>query len=108
MENNNLVTCSGHRRKAIEELVKGREFANQLRRVINGVGGGEDGEQLVKKVLTSFTNSLSILRNSSSESHEAYDHVPSCGNNPTKSEDSQESNCKSSTVKERRGCYKRR
>ncbi|MED6172683.1 hypothetical protein PIB30_052261 [Stylosanthes scabra] len=97
------------RRKAIEELEKGREFANKLRLVINGGsddGGDGDSEQLVKKVLMSFTNSLLILNKNNSD--EVNDVPSSCGMNPTKSEDSLESNCKSSVHKERRGCYKRR
>ncbi|KAJ1388702.1 WRKY domain [Sesbania bispinosa] len=96
-------------RKAIEELVKGREVANQLRSVINE--GGNDGsvittpfaEQLVREVLMSFTNSLLLLSNPSSESVSDVQIRDS-----SKSEDSQESNCKSSINKERRGCYKRR
>ncbi|KAL1321946.1 hypothetical protein HN51_066845 [Arachis hypogaea] len=98
------------RRKAIEELEKGREFANKLRVVINGGDGGVDGEQLVEKVLMSFTNSLLILNKnpSSNNCDEVCDVPSSCGINPTKSEDSLESNCKSSVHKERRGCYKRR
>ncbi|KAJ1384211.1 WRKY domain [Sesbania bispinosa] len=96
-------------RKAIEELVKGRECANQLRSVINE--GGNDGsvittpfaEQLVREVLMSFTNSLLLLNNPTSESVSDVQIRDS-----SKSEDSQESNCKSSSIKERRGCYKRR
>ncbi|KAK7340059.1 hypothetical protein VNO77_20751 [Canavalia gladiata] len=103
---NNL--CYG-RRKAIEELVRGHDCAKQLKRAING--NCNDGsttpfaEQLVKEVLMSFTNSLLFLNNPTSESHDVSDvHVW----DSSKSEDSQESNCKSSIVKERRGCYKRR
>ncbi|KAG5092442.1 hypothetical protein AAZX31_18G194300 [Glycine max] len=103
--------CSS-RRKAIEELLRGRDCAKQLRSVING--SCEDGssttpsfaEQLVKEVLMSFTNSLSFLKNNpTSESHDV-SNVQVCES--PKSEDSQESNCKSSIIKERRGCYKRR
>ncbi|XP_027350656.1 WRKY DNA-binding transcription factor 70-like [Abrus precatorius] len=97
------------RSKAIEELVRGRDSAKQLISVING--GFDDrsttpfAEQLVKEVLMSFTNSLLFLNNPTSEPHDVSDvHVW----DSSKSEDSQESNCKSSTVKERRGCYKRR
>ncbi|RDX60101.1 putative WRKY transcription factor 70 [Mucuna pruriens] len=100
------------RRKAIEELLKGRDCAQQLRSFING-SCDHDGsattpfaEQLVKEVLMSFTNSLLFLNNNPiSESHDV-SHVQ-VWDSP-KSEDSEESNCKSSTVKERRGCYKRR
>ncbi|TKY65664.1 WRKY transcription factor 70 [Spatholobus suberectus] len=98
------------RRKAIEELVRGHGCAKRLRSVINGIC--EDGsstpfaEQLLKEVLMSFTNSLLILNNPTSKPH---DHVSDVQVwDSSKSEDSQESNCKSSAAKERRGCYKRR
>ncbi|KAK7294879.1 hypothetical protein RJT34_17778 [Clitoria ternatea] len=103
-----MENLSGNsRRKAIEEeLVRGRDCAEQLRHVINGSCvdglGTPFAEQLVKDVLMSFTNSLVFFNNPSSESHDL--HVW----DSSKSEDSQESNCKSSTLKERRGCYKRR
>lgn len=102
----------GHR-KVIEELLRGRELANQLRYVLNE-GGDIDhngsptittpfAEELVKEVLSTFTNSLLFLNNSSSESHDVQLRETS------KSEDSEESNCKStSVVKQRRGCHKRR
>ncbi|KAL2330513.1 hypothetical protein Fmac_018094 [Flemingia macrophylla] len=96
------------RRKAIEELVRGHDRAKQLRSIVNGICS-DDGsatpfaEQLMKEVLMSFTNSLLFLNNTiTSESPDVQ-----LSDSP-KSEDSQESNCKSSTVKERRGCYKRR
>lgn len=94
----------GHR-KVIEELLRGRELANQLRYVLNEGGDIDHNgpEELVKKVLNTFTNSLLFLNNSSSESHDVQLRETS------KSEDSEESNCKStSVVKQRRGCHKRR
>ncbi|KAG2404502.1 WRKY transcription factor 67 WRKY DNA-binding protein [Vigna angularis] len=95
------------RMKAIEELLRGRDSATQLRSVING--NGEDSpsaEKLVKEVLMSFTNSLLLLNdNPTSEFHDA-SNVQLWAS--PKLEDSQESNCKNSTVKARRGCYKRR
>ncbi|KAK7394954.1 hypothetical protein VNO78_15495 [Psophocarpus tetragonolobus] len=98
------------RKKIFEELLRGHDCAKKLRSVINE--SCEDGtatpfaEQLVKEVLMSFTNSLLFLNNSTSESHDV-SNVLQVWDSP-KSEDSQESNCKSITVKERRGCYKRR
>ncbi|KAK7374084.1 hypothetical protein VNO80_07510 [Phaseolus coccineus] len=102
---------STSRMKAIEELLRGHDCAKQLRSVING--SGENGssanpllaKKLVKEVLMSFTKSLLLLNNNpTSESHDdsgvqVWDSL--------KHEDSQESNCKNSTVKARRGCYKR-
>ncbi|KAE9618227.1 hypothetical protein Lal_00041806 [Lupinus albus] len=79
--------------KAIEELVRGRECAKQLRDMMNGDDRSSLNEELiVKKVLMSFTNSLFLLNK----------NPTSQVNNPTISHESQQSN------KERRGCYKRR
>lgn len=101
-------------RKIIEELLRGRELANQLRYVLNEGGHNNDddngstksplfAEKLVKEVLNTFSNSLLFLNNSTSESL----HFQL--RDASKSEDSQESNCKStSVVKQRRGCHKRR
>jgi len=82
-------------RKVLEELVRGHEFATQLRVVINGKYESATTtpfvQSLAKNVLRSFTNTLFLL--------DKY---------PSKSEDSQES-CKSfTTFKNRRGCYKRK
>ncbi|OIW01377.1 hypothetical protein TanjilG_12917 [Lupinus angustifolius] len=81
--------------KVIEELETGREYAKQLRDMMNG---NDEEEEVVKKVLMSFTNSLLLLNNNPTSEID----------NPAKSEDSQESNCKTFINKERRGCYKRR
>ncbi|KAI5429098.1 hypothetical protein KIW84_033913 [Lathyrus oleraceus] len=104
MENENL----GHDRgKVIDELLRGRELANQLRDILNESGDVDDNngsttpfaEHLLKEVLMTFTNSLLFLNNTQTSEDVQL----------TKSEDSLESNCKSSSiVKERRGCYKRR
>ncbi|XP_061349961.1 WRKY DNA-binding transcription factor 70-like [Gastrolobium bilobum] len=95
-------------KRVIEELLRGRDLAKQLKSVINN-GCDEKlaatttttpfAEHLVKEVLMSFSNSLLFLNNPTSQSHDI---------NPSNSEDSQESNCKTSTLKEKRGCYKRR
>lgn len=108
MKNENLAHGSG-RGKVIDELRRGRELANQLKNILNESGDFDDingsttpfAEDLLKEVLTTFTNSLLFLNNNpTSEGSDMQ---------LTKSEDSLESNCKStSIVKERRGCYKRR
>lgn len=122
----------GSRKRVIEELAKGREIAIQLRRVLNEGGGDNNNtnnnngssssslvavaaatpfaEKLVKEVLMSFTNSLSFLNDPACESHEVVSDLQQIRDTNSKSEDSLESNCKSSIVsnKERRGCYKRR
>ncbi|CAJ1948223.1 unnamed protein product [Sphenostylis stenocarpa] len=92
-------------RKVLEELVRGHEFATQLRLLINGKDESAKAtpfvQSLAKNVLRSFTNTLFFL-----------DKYPSYELSnlftPTKSEDSQE-NCQSLTsFKNRRGCYKRK
>lgn len=106
---------SGDRKRAIDELVRGRCFTNQLLTVLgNPVRDNDDHEMwaqdLLAKILRSFTDTLSIL--SSGESDEVASQIPassqlySPGWDGRKSEGSGESG-KSST-KDRRGCYKRR
>lgn len=104
----NLGGCSSTRMKAIEELLReGRDSATQLRSIINGNGeNSPSAQKLVKEVFMSFHNSLLLLNNNpTSEFHDASN--VQLWDSP-KLEDSQESNCKNSTVKARRGCYKRR
>ena len=106
-----------NRSKVIEELTRGREFANQLRQVINRSNGDDDedstsfAQQLVGKVVASFTNTLSLLNRKTESDEEAVSQLQlrdsSRWINPTKSEDS-EGSSKSCTFKDRRGCYKRR
>uniref|UniRef100_A0A5B6YQB1 Putative WRKY transcription factor 70 n=1 Tax=Davidia involucrata TaxID=16924 RepID=A0A5B6YQB1_DAVIN len=104
------------REKAIGELVRGQEFANQLR-VMLGKPTGDDGsspsaEDLVLKVLGSFTETLSIFMNCSTSDEvsqvPANTHVGSPCWDARKSEDSGDSSKTSSASKDRRGCYKRR
>ncbi|RZC18486.1 putative WRKY transcription factor 70 isoform B [Glycine soja] len=92
-------------RKVLEELVRGLEFANQLRQVmINGKDNESSAttttpfvQSLVKNVFRSFTNTLFLL-----------DKYPSYEvSHTTKSEDSQES-CKGFTTRNKRGYYKRK
>lgn len=81
--------------KVVVELNRGRVFTLRLREMINKhidedahmCGAGD----LVEKIMSSFCSTLSIL--SSSESTD---------------EDSLSSSCKNSSVKDRRGRYKRR
>jgi len=107
MENENLA--HGGRGKVVDELLRGRDLANQLRNILNESGDIDNNngstipfaEDLLKKVLTTFTNSLLFLNNNPTSEEGSNLQL-------TKSEDSLESNFKSSIVKERRGCYKRR
>jgi hypothetical protein len=103
-------------RKAIEELVQGHQLANQLRGLLSswpGDDGSAPANDLVLKILNSFTNSLSILNSVAESDSDVSQIQPNarasspCRDAP-KSESSGES-CRSiSTVRDRRGCYKRR
>ena len=104
---------SDDRKRAVEELVRGRYLTNQLRVVLRKpveVNQPVSAEDLLAEILRSFTDTLSIL--SSGESDEVASQIPasaqlySPGWDGRKSEGSGESG-KSST-KDRRGCYKRR
>ncbi|KAA8517636.1 hypothetical protein F0562_015110 [Nyssa sinensis] len=103
------------REKAIKELVRGREFAKQLRDMLSKPTG-DDGslpsaDDLVLKVLGSFTETLSIFRNCNTSDElsqfPATTHLGSPCWDGRKSEDSGDSS-KTSASKDRRGCYKRR
>ncbi|XP_055812771.1 WRKY DNA-binding transcription factor 70-like isoform X1 [Solanum dulcamara] len=95
-----MENSSGDLNKAIEGLVRGREFTRRLKEIIKkplvlGTGEVADimAEDLVAKIMDSFSETLSIINNNS-------DVVE------VKSpEDYSSGSCKSS---DRRGCYKRR
>lgn len=112
------LSISSDRRRAIEELIKGREMALQLRNLIHESTKNEEWSQvmiaiqdLVANILSSFTNSLSMLKNGDpDEASQVQEHTQFSSprlETYLKTEDSGESS-KSSTVKDRRGCYKRR
>ncbi|KAK2981844.1 hypothetical protein RJ640_010361 [Escallonia rubra] len=102
------------RKKAIHELLRGREFTNQLGAMLRGplpAGGSVSAEDLLVKIMGSFRNTISIL--DSSESDEV-SQIPASSRrldspcrDGRKSEDSGQSS-KTSAFKDRRGCYKRR
>ncbi|KAK7277074.1 hypothetical protein RIF29_18224 [Crotalaria pallida] len=100
------------RRKAFEELMRGYEFAKQLRQVINNNDNESAttifaAQDLVKNVLKSFTNTLFLVNKG--RTFESSHHVSSSKESPAKSEDSHESHKRSTIInKDRRGCYKRR
>ncbi|KAF2306632.1 hypothetical protein GH714_019928 [Hevea brasiliensis] len=102
-----------NRRKAIEQLTRGQEYANQLKAIFSESIGddGSVGEDLVTKILNSFMSSLSILNGVESDEVSqlpASIHVGSPCCDGRKSEDSGESIRSTSTMKDRKGCYKRR
>ncbi|KAJ8753840.1 hypothetical protein K2173_000094 [Erythroxylum novogranatense] len=101
-----------NRKKVIDELLRGCRFAGKLKDVLRETccGGGGDARELITGIFDSFSNTLSMLN--SPEFDEISQFLPSTQvGSPCldgrKSEDSVQSS-KSSTVKDRRGCYKRR
>ncbi|XP_058214768.1 probable WRKY transcription factor 70 [Rhododendron vialii] len=111
---NNLL---GDREKLIQLLVQGNESANQLRLTLGKPSAGDDKSSvaaldLVKKVLGSFAESMSIVNRRPIEG--VFDKVPvnTGGNSPSsngrKADDSEGSSRSTSAFKQRRGCYKRR
>ncbi|XP_004302592.1 PREDICTED: probable WRKY transcription factor 70 [Fragaria vesca subsp. vesca] len=126
-------SVSSNRQRVMEELVQGREMANQLRGVLSGDVRSAEG--LVTKILGSLTNTLLILSGSQEPKEELiYSQIQANSSNISavtasgsatagpdssswdlvhddamKSEDSNEESCKSTeTFKDRRGSYKRR
>ncbi|XP_062155519.1 probable WRKY transcription factor 70 isoform X1 [Alnus glutinosa] len=98
---------SNTRQKVIKELVQGQECATQLKTLLHKTL--ED--QLVSKILRSFTESISVLTSFESgevcQNLQAVSHADShCDDR--RSEDSGESSRKRPASKDRRGCYRRR
>lgn len=95
------------RKRVIGELSRGRDIADQLRLILRqtGVDGAVSAQDLVGRILDTFTQSLSML--SAGDSDEV-SQVPAVVNSPPlKPEDSGDS-CKTPASKDRRGCYKRK
>ncbi|GLU17843.1 hypothetical protein SLE2022_341940 [Rubroshorea leprosula] len=97
MECRNLY---GDLRKVVEELVRGRESANELKDLLMKSSGAPD-LVLVEKILNSFANSIARLSSGRDHSDEVSQNLR------IKPEDSGDS-IKSSVKKDGRGCYKRR
>lgn len=105
---------SPSRKRVIDELMEGRDLANQLQSVLSKCdGSASSAEDLVVKIMKSFSNTLFILNVNEGDEVSvsqilANSHVDSACLDARKSEDS-EGSCRSiSTAKDRRGCYKRR
>ncbi|KAJ7959522.1 putative WRKY transcription factor [Quillaja saponaria] len=114
--NENLTT---KRNRLITELVQGKEYASQLKSMLQkpvGVNGSLSTEELAGKIIRSFSETLSVLTCSDQS---GFDEVCqnltiSCENdsplatscNDRRSEDSGHSSKRS--MANRRGCYKRR
>lgn len=101
------------RKRVIEELVKGRGIATQLQNLLLLQNPSEfdhgfvSAEELVEKIFTSFTETLSVLNSSDQIQGNIIAHVGSTSTDLLTSQDSGES-VKRSPVKDRRGRYRRR
>ncbi|KAF8394814.1 hypothetical protein HHK36_018750 [Tetracentron sinense] len=106
----NLAT---NRENVIDELVRGREYATQLQFILHeplGDHGTVPAEDLIVKILRSFTKTLSLLDSSDSgevSQNPATTNVSSPCFDDRRSENSGESR-KSPALKDGRGGYKRR
>lgn len=104
------------RNKVLQGLIRGRESVNQLRLILEKPLGNDKSsvavDDLVTKILGSFTESISMLNWRPIK--EVFDKIPANtgGNSPSsngrKYDESEESSKSTSAFKERRGCYKRR
>ncbi|CAH9134718.1 unnamed protein product [Cuscuta epithymum] len=109
-------------KKAVEELILGREFAYQLWEMVkNGRGHGyaDDhgppelsisvAKDLVEKILGSFCESISILGSlDPAEVSPAARLRPSSPSLDRRKTEDYSGRCKTSSLKDGRGCYKRR
>ncbi|XP_061362382.1 WRKY DNA-binding transcription factor 70-like [Gastrolobium bilobum] len=101
-----------------EQLIRGRDMANQLLEVIANEEGSKSvlpiAEDLVRNVLRSFTNTLLFLNTNNDHSDEVVVPIPirdiSSSTNCTKPEGLDETckNIKILNTKNRRACYKRK
>nr|AYW01724.1 persimmon protein WRKY7 [Diospyros kaki] len=104
----------GTRRRAVEKLVQGRDLAGQLQILLEKPAGGcgsVSAEELVVKILATFTETLSVLEFCDSGEDSQFPAAtpvgsPSFGDQA--SVDSGESSKRPAAAKDRRGCYKRR
>lgn len=86
-------------KRAIDGLIRGQEFTRQLKEIIKKPLATIMAEDLVGKIMNSFSETLSVIN--SGESNEDTAEV--------KSPEDSSGSCKSTTsLKDRRGCYKRR
>ncbi|KAG5031655.1 hypothetical protein AAZX31_06G135400 [Glycine max] len=117
-------SSAAKRKRVIRELVQGRDYATQLKFLLQkpiGPDGSVSAKELVANVLRSFAETLSVLTSSSEDSTSGHDHDDEviaqnlvisgedasqvASINDPSSEDSTESRKGS---KDRRGSYKRR
>lgn len=108
----NLAT---RRKLVIDELMEGQKLANQILNVLAKPDdiGSESAENLVTKIVESFSNTISILKHDQVSVSQNQTHhnslVGSLSWDARKSEGFNRESCRSSsTVKNRKGGYKRR
>ena len=103
----------------IQEMMVGRELANQLQNVLANSDGSESVKDLVKEIIKSFSNTLSILNVKEGVDQvsvisrtQAHSRLDSPCLDARKSEEysraSRTTTITSPTKKGRRGCYARR
>ncbi|OIT30682.1 PREDICTED: probable WRKY transcription factor 70 [Nicotiana attenuata] len=90
-------------KRAIDGLIRGQEFTRRLKEIIKKPLGGEVAttmaEDLVGKIMNSFSETLSVIISGESDDDTA----------EVKSPEDSSGSCKSTTsFNDRRGCYKRR
>ncbi|XP_015868887.2 WRKY DNA-binding transcription factor 70 [Ziziphus jujuba] len=107
-------------KRLIKELVQGKEMATQLQILLqkpNGEDGSVSAKELVWKIVTSFSYTLSVLSSNSGGGHEVCQniinvtessHADHSHCDERSSENSGESKKRSPDFKDGRGCYKRR
>ncbi|XP_042488850.1 WRKY DNA-binding transcription factor 70-like isoform X2 [Macadamia integrifolia] len=115
MESLGTENLSITRKRAVEELNRGREFASQLRSIFcksTQDHGSVTAEDLVSKILQSFTQVLSVL--SSGESGEVNEdpattqHGSPCSDDQRTEDSGENSKRQAASIDQTRGGYKRR
>ncbi|KAH7514774.1 hypothetical protein FEM48_Zijuj11G0126100 [Ziziphus jujuba var. spinosa] len=109
----NLTTIQ---KKVNDELLEGRELAKQLQTVLASSGGSRSAEDLLMKIVKSFSTTLSILNVKESDSDFVISQIQpdlTCLDARKSQDHSRESFWRSTTTPptkklDRRGCYDRR
>lgn len=109
----NLTTIQ---KKVNDELMEGRELAKQLQSALASSGGSRSGEDLLMKIVKSFSTTLSILNVKESDSDFVISQIQpdlTCLDARKSQDHSRQSFWRSTTTPptkklDRRGCYDRR
>ena len=112
-----METSSPNNKRLIGELIEGRDSTKKLQNLLRRKtqnDGSVSAEDLVMKILRSFSDSLSVLTScTSGESYQVsatttYVGSPCSGDRTLDSGESKKKPKPAPVVKDRRGCYKRR